>query len=66
MEINKILKTKKGTVRFQGELTEQEHELVLSVGLNELMSNGALPFTMLEDEELMNFPPVDPEGLVEQ
>jgi len=58
MEIKKVLKTKKGTVVFKGEISEVEHEFILSVGLNTLMEQGALPFTTVEDEEDWgNFPP---------
>lgn len=51
MEIKKILKTKKGTVVFKGEISDEEHEFILSVGLNTLMEHGALPFSTVDDED---------------
>jgi hypothetical protein len=51
MEIIKVLKTKKGIVTFKGEITEAEHEYILTVGLNSLLEQGALPFTSIEDDE---------------
>jgi hypothetical protein len=42
-----------GNVTFNGTLNKQEVELVLNVGINFLMANGAMPlFTGKEDEEL--------------
>lgn len=37
---------------FEGELTEQEHDFVLTIGLNHLLTAGALPFHhLMEGEE---------------
>lgn len=42
-----------GNVTFDGTLNRQEVELVLNVGINFLMANGAMPlFTGKEDDEL--------------
>lgn len=42
-----------GNVTFEGKLNRQEVELVLNVGINFLMANGAMPlFTGKEDAEL--------------
>ena len=42
-----------GNVTFDGVLNKQEVELVLNVGINFLMANGAMPlFTGKDDEEL--------------
>lgn len=42
-----------GNVTFEGNLNKQEVELVLNVGINFLMANGAMPlFTGKDDEEL--------------
>lgn len=51
MEIKKVIKTAKGTVKFRGEITDEEHEFILSVGLNTLLEAGALPFTQVDDED---------------
>jgi hypothetical protein len=50
MEIRKAIKTKRGTVLFEGELSDEEFDFVLTVGLNELLSQGALPFHHLAYE----------------
>lgn len=63
MEIKKIIKTSKGTVKFRGEVTEAEHEFILNVGLNTLLENGALPFTTVEEDEWENFPPASDEDV---
>ena len=50
MEIKKSIKTKDGTVMFKGELSPEEHDFVLSVGLNTLIEQGA--FAMQQAEEI--------------
>lgn len=50
MEIKKSIKTKDGTVMFKGELSPEEHDFVLSVGLNTLIEQGA--FAMQQVEEI--------------
>lgn len=59
MDVKKVLKTKHGTVTFKGELSNEEHEFVLAVGLNTLMEAGALPMQVADD--LANFPGSDEE-----
>lgn len=49
MLINKTIETEQGTVKFEGELESQELDLVLQVGLNFLLQQGALPFTTKEN-----------------
>ena len=49
--VNKVLHTDQGTITFEGELTPQEVEFVIGVGLNHLLQMGALPFQMAEAEE---------------
>lgn len=42
-----------GNITFDGTLNQQEVELVLNVGINFLLANGAMPlFTGKTDEEL--------------
>lgn len=52
MEIKKTIKTKDGTVMFKGELSPEEHDFVLSVGLNTLIEQGAIAMSQPEDIEL--------------
>jgi hypothetical protein len=46
MLVNKSIETPQGTVVFEGELSEQELDFVLKVGLNFLMQAGAIPMTL--------------------
>lgn len=49
--INKTIETPQGTVKFDGELEEKELDLVIKIGLNYLLQQGALPFTTKEGVE---------------
>lgn len=50
MEIKKSIKTKDGTVMFKGELSPEEYDFVLSVGLNTLIEQGAIAMQGAEEE----------------
>jgi hypothetical protein len=58
MEVRKAVKTDKGTILFEGELSDEEFDFVLTVGLNELLRAGALPFHHIEelDASVINVP----------
>lgn len=56
MFVKNLLQTSEGTVTFEGELTEEEAQFVLTVGLNILMEQGAVPFTQDDQEEDFDFP----------
>jgi len=43
--INKTVELENGKVEFKGELSQEELDLVLTMGLNMLLSKGAIPFT---------------------
>jgi hypothetical protein len=45
VQVNKSLETAEGTVVFEGTLEPLELDLILQVGLNYLLQEGALPFT---------------------
>ncbi len=45
MNISKAIETPQGTVKFEGELEQKELDFVLKIGLNVLLTNGAIPFT---------------------
>jgi len=51
MLVNKSIETPNGTVKFEGELEQKELDFVLKIGLNTLLTAGAIPFTMKEKEE---------------
>lgn len=57
MQVKNLIKNKQGTFQFDGELSEEEHEFVITVGLNTLMENGALPFMAVEEETAYSFAP---------
>lgn len=46
MKINTVIQTDEGKVHFQGELTQQESDLVVEVGLGMLLARGAIPHLM--------------------
>ncbi len=52
MEIKKSIKNKDGTVRFKGELSPEEHDFVLSVGLNTLIEQGAIAMSTEEEPDV--------------
>ncbi len=52
MEIKKSIKNKDGTVVFKGTLSPEEHDFVLSVGLNTLVEQGAIAMTADEEIDL--------------
>jgi len=45
MLVNKSIETPQGTVKFEGELEQNELDFVLKIGLNTLLTAGAIPFT---------------------
>jgi hypothetical protein len=52
VDVRKAIKTSEGTVVFEGELSQEEHDYVLGIGLMTLLEQGALPFKHLDDEDL--------------
>ena len=48
MKVSKTIQTDEGSVFFDGELSEEEADMVLGIGLNYLMKNGALPFKIVD------------------
>lgn len=45
MLVSKTIETENGNVKFEGELEPAELDLVIKLGLNLLLANGALPYT---------------------
>ena len=50
MKVKKSLETPEGKVEFEGEISQEELDLVLTVGLNYLLQQGAIPFKILPAE----------------
>ena len=53
MEIKKVIKTKNGEVTFKGSLSPEEHDFVLSVGLNVLIEQGAIAMSVPEEDDFI-------------
>lgn len=51
MLINEAIQTENGTVQIKGELSPQELGLVLSLGLNLLYQQGAIPFLVNKEDQ---------------
>lgn len=49
MHITKVIKTPEGSFKFSGELTPEEHDYVITVGLSYLFQSGTLPFQVADD-----------------
>jgi len=52
--VNKTVELENGSVQFNGELSSQELDLVLTMGLNYLLAKGAVPFTSKKKEDVHN------------
>jgi len=50
VKIKKSLETPEGNVEFSGEISSDELDLILTVGLNFLLQQGAIPFKVLPTE----------------
>lgn len=50
MLVSKSIETEQGTVKFEGELEQNELDFVIKIGLNTLLQMGAIPFTAKHDE----------------
>lgn len=46
MKINQVIETKEGTFSFSGEVTQQEHDVLVEAGFKLLFGLGLLPFKM--------------------
>jgi hypothetical protein len=51
LKVNKTLETPDGSVQFEGELSSEELEVIISVGLNFLLQQGAIPFKVMKESE---------------
>ena len=50
MLVSKSIETPTGTIKFEGELEQNELDFVLKIGLNTLLTAGAIPFTTKKAE----------------
>lgn len=49
MEIKKVIKTSKGDFNFEGNLSQEELDIIVTVGIGVLLEKGALPLLGLDD-----------------
>jgi len=54
MEIKRVIKTSKGDYTFEGNLSQEELDIIVTVGIGVLLEKGALPILGLEDGEECN------------
>ena len=50
MKIDRVVETSEGAVHFEGELTQEESNLVIEIGLSVLLAQGAIPYTLRHSE----------------
>lgn len=50
MEVKNVVKTSKGVILFEGELSQEESDVVVSLGLNYLLENGILKIDQNDEE----------------
>lgn len=51
MKIEKTIEMPNGSVRFAGELSQEEVDFVLQLGLTGMLAAGMIPYTVKYDEE---------------
>lgn len=56
MQVNKVIETPNGEVKFEGVLDGAELEAVITVGLLTLLQNGALPYHQGESKFVFDGP----------
>jgi hypothetical protein len=52
MEVKKVIKTPKGEFTFEGNLSQEELDVIVTVGIGYLLEKGALPLLTEIDENL--------------
>ena len=57
MQINKVIRTENGPLHINCTFTDEEAEVIITVGLTELLRVGAIPFTMIRQEEASKYAP---------
>lgn len=57
MEISQSFKTEEGTLTFQGELSQEELDIVIQVGLSTLFSQGLIPFKVSDEIDIASVAP---------
>lgn len=61
MEIRKVIKTPDGEFTFEGNLSQAELDVIVTVGIGYLMEKGALPILGAEMEEISKIIPFNEE-----
>ena len=54
MHVNKTIERADGSITFEGDLSQDEVDLVITYGLNYLLQRGALPFQVVSQKDKAN------------
>lgn len=49
MEVKKVIKTSKGDYTFEGNLSQEELDIIMTVGIGVLLEKGAMPLLGLDE-----------------
>lgn len=49
MQVSQIIKTEEGEFKFEGTLSQEEHDFLIEFSLNMLVAQGAIPFKMAQE-----------------
>lgn len=60
MQINKTIETPEGIIKFEGELSQEEADTVISIGLTSLLNAGFISYTIAPPEEDIEVDPATP------
>lgn len=51
MEIKKVIKTSRGDFTFEGNLSQEELDIIVTVGIGVLLEKGAMPLIGIDEGE---------------
>ena len=57
MRLNQRIKTPTGETHVNCTFTEEEADVIFTVGLTEMLRVGAIPFSMLNQQDMAKFAP---------
>lgn len=55
IKVKNSIETEEGTIQFEGEISSEELDLILSVGLNYLYQQGAIPFKITKGDQMAKY-----------
>jgi hypothetical protein len=51
VEVKKVIRTSKGDFTFEGTLSQEELDIIITVGIGVLLEKGAMPLLGIDDGE---------------